>query len=134
MKISVLLELRLDDLHPLLDLIVFLLNNLRLLLQFILQVSFFWHVVVLVPRFAILISISEIVKVLNFLLIRKFEFIIISERVQGPLDRVFWKVFGFLDDTLDAPMLFLHIDFRLLLSQICDAYEIFLLHFLFEHL
>ena len=81
LEISVLLELCLDGLHPLLDLPVFLEDKFRLLIQFIMQVSFFGHVVVMIPRFTALVSISEIVQVLYFLLVRIFEFIIVSKRV-----------------------------------------------------
>lgn len=134
LEVSVLLELRLHDLHPLLDLAVPLQDHLRLLLQLLLQVSFFRDVVVLVPRFAAFVSVREIAEVLYFLLVREFEFLVISERVQGPLDHVLRKAFGLLDDALDAPMLLLHIDFRLLRSQVCDTYEVFCLHFLSEGL
>ena len=125
LKISVLLELCLDGLHPLLDLPVFLEDKFRLLIQFFMQVSFFGHIVVIIPRFTALVSISEIVQVLYFLLVRKFEFIIVSKRVYGPLDHVVGKAYGLLDDALNTHMLLFHVDFRLLLSQICDTYEIF---------
>ena len=78
--------------------------------------------------------VRKIIQILNFLLICEFELVVVSVRIQGPLDEVRRELFGLIDDAFGITALFFDVNLWLLLRQICDTYEVLLLHHLFESL